>query len=129
MNQQRAFRRADASRYKYQRINADRVRWLHIKPGEPSDEINVVLMIISDEELGRADYPYDALSYHWGEGEDDKPIVVHNDFEDGAIKSMADAVSLTSQYWAYAPNGSMSDRTFTRAWYNYAPSVTSYHYG
>jgi hypothetical protein len=87
-----AFRRANAARYKYQRLNADQVRLLVIKPGEPADEVNATLRTIKADDLGSAGYPYEALSYHWGEGEQDKPIVIRNDSGDAPIKSMSEAV-------------------------------------
>jgi hypothetical protein len=91
---QKAFRAADKSRYKHQIIRKDQVRLLIIKPGEPTDEINATLRTIEDDELGGEDYPYEALSYHWGEGEESEPIIIQDSLEEPAIKSMSDAVLL-----------------------------------
>ncbi|KAJ4992409.1 hypothetical protein SVAN01_02118 [Stagonosporopsis vannaccii] len=78
--------------YGYTRILDRQVRLLLIKPGAPDEELNVTLLTIDDEQLGGKQHPYQALSYHWGDGAADKPIIVQDDpFAEG-VKHMNDLV-------------------------------------
>ncbi|EAT90408.1 hypothetical protein SNOG_02196 [Parastagonospora nodorum SN15] len=78
--------------YKYNRIESDEVRLLVIKPGPESDEINAVLQVASDHDLGTEEYSYEALSYHWGEGDTKHSIIIQENWSDKVIKALDELV-------------------------------------
>lgn len=78
--------------YRYNRIPRSRARLLIIKPGAPDDDINVTLLTVADDDLGTDDYPYIALSYHWGEGKPDKTIIIQDDPTAQGVKKLDDLV-------------------------------------
>ncbi|PSN71839.1 HET-domain-containing protein [Corynespora cassiicola Philippines] len=87
----RAFKKAKKSLYKFSPIKEDEVRLLVIKEGTGKDEINATLLTVKDHELGTK-HQYEALSYHWGEGDDNKPIIIQDDIRSMPMKSLMDAV-------------------------------------
>lgn len=78
--------------YKYSQIRRDQVRLLIMKAGEGDDEINAVLQVVNDSNLGDDPFPYEALSYHWGEGETRHSIIIQEDWSANPIKSLDDLV-------------------------------------
>jgi len=95
--------------YKYSRIEADEVRLLVIKPGPESDEINAVLQVVSDYDLGVGEYDYEALSYHWGEGDTNHSIIIQEDWSAKTIKTL-DELVLSKM----AQEGSRMSRLYVR---------------
>ncbi|KAH4303477.1 hypothetical protein HBH64_071840 [Parastagonospora nodorum] len=95
--------------YKYSKIESDEVRLLIIKPGPDSDEINAVLQTVSDDDLGDVEYRYEALSYHWGEGETDHSIIITEDWGAKIIKNL-DELVLSKM----AQEGSRMSRLYVR---------------
>lgn len=57
-------------------IRSDQVRLLIIKPGSGDEEINASLLPLHDKDFGSARYQYEALSYHWGEGDETNFILI-----------------------------------------------------
>ncbi|CAN9442971.1 unnamed protein product [Alternaria alternata] len=80
--------------YSYQRISKDRVRLLLIKPGTFEEQINASLLVVSDDQLGSESFPYSALSYNWGNSEDDCTIVIQDDPASSPVKSIDEAVDV-----------------------------------
>lgn len=76
--------------YKYTRIQRDHVRLLVIKPGNHAEDMYVSLLAVSDEQLGTDDYPYCALSYHWGDGDYNHTIFVQEDASSRSLKTLND---------------------------------------
>lgn len=66
--------------YRYTRIGSDKVRLLVIERGAHGDDVSVMLLTVHRKLLGK-DYPYIALSYHWGGGDVDNVVVVQNELE------------------------------------------------
>ncbi|KAH6851586.1 hypothetical protein BKA58DRAFT_450785 [Alternaria rosae] len=60
-------------------IGSKQVRLLVVKPGQEDNDINAILQVVDDDELGTDDCRYEALSYHEGEGEDLHSIIIIND--------------------------------------------------
>ncbi|KAF3045791.1 hypothetical protein E8E11_007207 [Didymella keratinophila] len=82
--------------YTYNSLPKDQVRLLVIEPGAPDDPINVTLSIVADRDLGTKTWPYQALSYHWGQGEEEKEIYIRDNISTHSLeppKSLADAVN------------------------------------
>lgn len=79
-------------KYRYTKIRPDQVRLLVIRPGSGDEEINVTLLTVGDIHLGTEDYPYEALSYHWGEGDETHAIIVQEDVNSNPVKQMSEAV-------------------------------------
>jgi hypothetical protein len=65
--------------YFYTRIPKHQVRLLLIKHGSFDDPINASLMVVDDQQLGTTPYPYTALSYNWGDKDDDQSIIIQED--------------------------------------------------
>ncbi|KAJ4374833.1 hypothetical protein N0V83_001911 [Neocucurbitaria cava] len=80
------------SYYRHLSISSRESRLLYLKPGAPDHDINVSFLTVDDLCLGTTSYPYAALSYHWGDGPDDRPIIVSDDPKSNPILSIADAV-------------------------------------
>jgi hypothetical protein len=78
--------------YTYTRIQHDHVRLLVIKPGNFADDIYVSLLVVSDQQLGTENYPYCALSYHWGDGDYNNTIFVQEDASSRSLKTLKDVV-------------------------------------
>lgn len=78
--------------YSYKRIPENQVRLLLIKPGSFDDQINASLLVVSDDDLGSEHFPYSALSYNWGNSNDDNTIIVQDDPASIPVKSIAKAV-------------------------------------
>ena len=72
-------------------IDENQVRLLIVDPGSGDEEINASLLSINDDELGGDRYPYEALSYHWGEGAEDNVILI-NKWGSKPIKKLVVAV-------------------------------------
>ncbi|KAB2104030.1 hypothetical protein AG0111_0g7902 [Alternaria gaisen] len=78
--------------YSYKRIPENQVRLLLIKPGSFDDQINASLLVVSDNDLGSEHFPYSALSYNWGNSNDDNTIIIQDDPASTPVKSIAKAV-------------------------------------
>jgi heterokaryon incompatibility protein (HET) len=62
--------------HKYDVVRADQLRLLIIKPAQdPTAEVEVRLVSLTYDELEEY-YEYQALSYHWGDGEAKEPIFI-----------------------------------------------------
>jgi hypothetical protein len=89
----RGIRAARLQLYKHSPITENHIRLLMVNPGEAPDEIFVSLKTVSINELRRS-YEYEALSYHWGDGDANYPIYVRDVFEAGKVKTMDEVVLL-----------------------------------
>jgi hypothetical protein len=78
--------------YKYSDIGRDQVRLLIIKEGHDEDDINAMLQVVDDDQLGTDDYCYEALSYHWGEGGEWHNIIIQDEWNMKPIRKFEDAV-------------------------------------
>jgi hypothetical protein len=78
--------------YSYKRIAENQVRLLLIKPGAFDEEINASLLVVNDDQLGSEQFPYSALSYNWGNTEDDGTIIIQDDPASSPVKSIKKAV-------------------------------------
>ena len=78
--------------YSYKRIPENQVRLLLIKPGSFDDQINASLLVVSDDDLGSEHFPYSALSYNWGNSNDDNTIIIQDDPASTPVKSIVKAV-------------------------------------
>ncbi|ORY03155.1 heterokaryon incompatibility protein-domain-containing protein [Clohesyomyces aquaticus] len=81
-----------ALNYRYTDIRDDQVRLLYIKPGRGDDEVCATLQAIDDAQLGSDGQQYEALSYHWGNGTDENPIIIQDDFGEKPIQKFTDLV-------------------------------------
>jgi hypothetical protein len=99
----RGVRRAGLQLYKHSALTENDIRLLIVNRGEPLDDIVVSLKTVSTEKLRRS-YEYEALSYHWGEGEAIHPIYVRDSLPTDAIKSMDEAVLLGMKRIYVKPN-------------------------
>jgi hypothetical protein len=82
-----AAQRARFQQYHHSPIQSNEIRLLKIDCEGDKDDLHVTLKVVPDDELGRH-YQYEALSYHWGEGDASNPIYVRDDTSD--IKRAAD---------------------------------------
>lgn len=87
--------------YEYSSIGSKQVRLLIVKPGQEDDDINAILQVVDEDQLGNDDYCYEALSYHWGEGEDLHSIIINDEWATEPIKDFTAAV-LSAQKKLYA---------------------------
>jgi hypothetical protein len=78
--------------YNYTRIPSDKVRLLLLKPGTFEDDIYVSLITVDDDLVGSEQYPYCALSYHWGEGPLDNIVFVQDDASSRTLSTLEDVV-------------------------------------
>jgi hypothetical protein len=78
--------------YSYNPITKDCVRLLRIHPGAFEEQINASLLVVTDDELGSEKFPYSALSYNWGNGEDDCTIVIQENPASSPVKSISKAL-------------------------------------
>jgi hypothetical protein len=78
--------------YNYTRIPSTQVRLLLLKPGNFEDDIYVSLITVDDVQVGSDQYPYCALSYHWGEGTLDNIIFVQDDASSRTLRTVEDVV-------------------------------------
>ncbi|KAK7749126.1 hypothetical protein SLS62_008413 [Diatrype stigma] len=90
LNWARVIRKAQFSLYKYEPIQEDRTRLMALDPSEdPKGDIHVTLIPVPIAMLHR--FPYEALSYHWGESESENPVYVKTGkHEQGERMSYAD---------------------------------------
>ncbi|KAF2822828.1 HET-domain-containing protein [Ophiobolus disseminans] len=79
--------------YTYTRLPQNQVRLLLLKPGAFDDDIYVSLISVNDAELGNMNFPYSALSYHWGEGQFDNVIFVQEDAASQPLRKLEDVVN------------------------------------
>lgn len=73
-----AWLRATKTSYRYTKIDRDQVRLLVVKRGARNDELHVILSTVPRKDLDKS-FPYIALSYHWGDGNADKVIMVQTE--------------------------------------------------
>ncbi|KAI4940662.1 hypothetical protein J4E91_011268 [Alternaria rosae] len=78
--------------YVYSTIGPKQVRLLVIKPGKEDDDIDVILQVVDDDQLGTDDYCYEALSYHCDEGKHVHSIIIRDGWNTEPIKHFYDAV-------------------------------------
>lgn len=97
-----AARLAQLKLYKYSPIGEDQIRLLRIAPGDVGDEICVTLQTVDVKDL-KDILEYEALSYHWGEGEAEHPVWVKDQFT-GSIQHFDDVVRLKMQRLYIKPN-------------------------
>lgn len=79
--------------YTYTRLPRHQVRLLLLKPGAFDDDIYVSLFTVNDTELGNQNFPYSALSYHWGDGNFDNIIFVQEDATSRPLRRLEDVVN------------------------------------
>lgn len=72
--------------YIYSKIEKDQVRLLVIKEGQDEDDINAMIQVVDDDDLGAEGYCYEALSYHWGEGEESHAIIIQDKWDSEPIR-------------------------------------------
>jgi hypothetical protein len=99
----RGIRAARLQLYKHSPITENHIRLLMVNPGEEPDDIFVSLKTVSISELRRS-YEYEALSYHWGDGDANYPVYVRDVFEAGKVKTMDEVVLLGMKRLYVKPN-------------------------
>jgi hypothetical protein len=70
-------------------------------------EIYISTINVPFDQLGKGDYRYEALSYHWGDGEPNLPIYFIEDDTHGTPRAVADVVKLlqaAQQYGGDSPS-------------------------
>ncbi|KAF1915925.1 heterokaryon incompatibility protein-domain-containing protein [Ampelomyces quisqualis] len=78
--------------YNYTRIPSNQVRLLLLKPGNFEDDLCISLITVDDAQVGSEQYPYCALSYHWGEGTPDNIVFVQEDPASRTLRTVEDVV-------------------------------------
>lgn len=99
----RGIRAARLQLYKHSPITENQIRLLMVNPGETPDDIFVSLKTIAISDLKQS-YEYEALSYHWGDGDAKYPIYVRDVFEAGKVKTMDEVVLLGMKRLYVKPN-------------------------
>jgi hypothetical protein len=79
--------------YAYTPLPHDQVRLMLLKPGTFDEDIYVSLINVKDTDVGSKDFPYCALSYHWGDGEFNNTVFIQEDARSQPIRTFEDAVN------------------------------------
>lgn len=79
----KGFKKAKLNLYSHEELQQGEIRLLILKPAQDTkDDIFVELRRHTFEEIPKL-YEFAALSYHWGDGEDVKPVWVHTSQKEG----------------------------------------------
>ncbi|OAL00971.1 HET-domain-containing protein [Phaeosphaeriaceae sp. SRC1lsM3a] len=79
--------------YAYTRLPHNQIRLLVLKPGSFNDDIYISLITVDDTVAGGEQWPYCALSYHWGEGPYDNTVFVQKDATSQTLRTIEDVVN------------------------------------
>jgi hypothetical protein len=91
--------------YTHSPIKENETRLLRISHKDIKDELQVKLQTVPFDQLGRGQlYEYEALSYHWGDGEAGYPIFLRDEFTEGSITTFSDAAILATKRLYVKPN-------------------------
>ncbi|KAH7409872.1 heterokaryon incompatibility protein-domain-containing protein [Phaeosphaeria sp. MPI-PUGE-AT-0046c] len=78
--------------YNYTPLPRNQIRLLVLKPGSFNDDVYVSIIAVDDALAGGEDWPYCALSYHWGGGDSNNTIFVQEDAASRSLRTVEDVV-------------------------------------